>query len=621
MAANTALEVSASDFDEIKASLKTFLQSQSILSDYDFEDSTMNILLNLLAKSAYDQSFYLNMHFNEMFLESAIKRENAVSRAKELNYTPRSARGASAIISLTITPDDSPTSITIAKNTEFTTVLDNVNYTFVIPQNYVITPSEEQYQIEGVTIKEGQPFTHRYTVDGSLSEYEIPNLNVDETSIEIQVQESSGSSTTTTYTKATDLSEIDGDSKVYFLSENYRGFYAIRFGDNVLGNALVNGNIISIKYRICNGPIPNGATGFTPSGSVGGYNASLVSVATTTAASGGQNPEDIESIKFNAPLNYETQGRAVTAKDYERIIIRDNADLETVAVWGGETNDPPVYGKVYISTKPTNGTIISTVRKEEITTQLKKRNVLSIDPVFVDPQYMYINPTVKVHYNPSLTTVGADGIATIIATKVAAFETANLSRFDRDFKYSRFLRTIDDSDRAVVSSSATLRLEKRFTPTFNPDTSYTLNYKSAFDHDFDGHLKGVSSTGFYMTITGSNICYLDDDGYGNIRIFYIRNNNRIYVYTDAGTVDYTNGVITLNYKFFPTSIVGSEMSVYAKPQNFNITPVRNQILLIAKTTINVYNSDSNTLEFTASATTSGDTTTTNDNLISSTVTI
>jgi hypothetical protein len=588
MAANSSITVTNLDFDSIKSSMKSFIASKPEFTDYNFEGSTLSMLLDLLAYNTYQQAYFASMIGNESFLDSAQLRESVVSKAKQLNYTPRSARGASTTLTIAITPNDDPDYVTVPKDTEWTTTIDGEAYKFVTPEAYTFYASESY--TGQVTIKEGRPLTHRWTVDSNnSSRYIIPNENVDTSSIVVNVQTSASDSSSTRYNLASDITQVQANSAVYFLQEIENENYEIYFGDGVLGKQPVDDNIIIASYRICNGTNGNDVSTFTNPSTIGGY--STFSVTVDSATSGGSNNESIASIKYNAPKNFETQNRAVLAADYKRIILRDNGDLNSVSVWGGEENTPPIYGKVYISIKPTVGSIISQQRKNELKTQLKKYNIMSIDPEFVDATYLYIKPSVTVHYDSTLTTLSAAQIQQKVLTAITNFESNKLGTFEKNkFRYSQFVRAIDDADSSIVSSLTSVKLEKRFVPSTVSSSTYNISFNNAIDepisrgHSSHSGTHHISSSAF--TYNGKT-AYLDDDGEGVIRIYYIIGSDDIaYLDSSIGTINYATGLMNLN-SFLPTAYSGSHLSIYADPLEKDVKALRNQILLIAGATVTV----------------------------------
>ena len=604
MAANSAINVTSLNFDNIKESMKTYIASKPEFTDYNFEGSTISMLLDLLAYNTYQNAFYTSMVGNEMFLDSALLRDSVVSRAKMLNYVPRSARGASTTLTVEITPTGAPDSVTVAKDSEFSATIDGEAYKFVTPQAYSFS-STDNYS-GTITITEGRPVTHRFTVNtNSPVRYILPNENVDTTSITVDVQTSSSDASSVRYNLASDITEVQANSAVYFLQEAEDSQYEITFGDDVIGQAPVDGNIVIANYRICNGTDGNGVSSFTSPSTLGG--SSTFTTLVNAATSGGANNETIESIKFNAPKNYETQNRAVLAEDYKRLILRDNGDVQSISVWGGEENNPPIYGKVYISIKPTIGNTISSQRKTEITTELKKYNVLSIDPEFVDATFLYIRPTVEVRYDSKTTTLTGPQVQTKVLNAITNFESTKLGTFDnKTFRYSQFVKAIDAADSSIVSNLTTIQIEKRFVPSLTNSTTYNVSFSNALHNPHAGHRYAISSSAF--TYRG-NTSYFDDDGNGNLRIYYITGSNtRVYTNETAGVVNYRTGLVTIN-AFLPSAFVGSSLSIFADSADDDVNAIRNQILLIAGANVTLID-DATTLvaATTVTATTSGVTT-------------
>ena len=597
MAANNALQLTSIDFDGIKNDLKTFLSNQTELGDYNYEGSTMQILLNLLAYNTYKNSFYLNMVGNEMFLDSAQIRNNVVSRAKMLNYTPRSAQGPTATVQVTITPIDSPDSITIPADTQFTTTIDGVNYLYVNPDAAVVNANPSGVYSTNLSITEGRPFTYRFTVStASPIRYIIPNENVDTRSIKVRVQESTSNTTQTTWNNASDYTAIAGNTQSYFINENEDGKYELKFGDNVVGKRLNDGNIVVASYRVCNGTATQGANTFVAPNSIGGY--SNITLKTAASAAGGAEQESIASIKFNAPKNYQAQNRAVTTGDYTTLIKNNFGDIGAVSVWGGQENDPPIYGKAFISVKPKTGFFISQTRKDDIQTFLANKNVMSISPELTDPTYKFVVPTLDVKYNPDLTTSTAGAIVSTIGNRVIQYELADLVAFGREYASSELIRDVYTANESISSMEITLKMMKNFIPVTTGPTTYRIPFNDPLLNVTGGVVLRISPTshpGRGLTISSSKFTYqgqassyLDDDGFGNVRIYYIDESNvRVYTNRTAGTVNYNTGLVILNQVTI-TGYDGAALKVYAVPRFDNITSVRNQILAITEAKINLY---------------------------------
>ncbi len=573
MSANTYLNITEVDFADIKSNLKTYLQSQTQFNDYDFEGSNMSVLLDVLSYNTHYNAFYTNMLANEMFLDTAQQRDSVVSRAKELGYITRSARGASANVTITFTGVSNAISeFALPKNTTFTTSINNRTFTFVTPETNIIKNISNAFS-KAITITEGTPVTQEFTVnDASPVKYIIPNENVDTRSIRVTVKESSSSSANTIYTQATNIREVNNQSAVYYLQETHDKQYEILFGTGSLGKPVVNGNVIQIEYRVCHGIQTNGANTFsidslsvTPS-----YTSTSLSV--NSVARGGVEIESIDSIKFNAPRNYKIQNRAVVAKDFERIILNENTNLSSVIAFGGEEAVPAVHGKVYIAIKPQGELIPTATLKDEIKNSIQSRTMLGIDPVIIDPTYLYVIPTITTYYDTLKANIGTSAIQTLVRDSITNYSTNNLEQFGKKLRYSRFVRDLDNTNDAVLNNEAEFTMQKRFVPSETTATLVELEFHNAIETN------SISST----TFTFNNfIAQLDDDGLGNIRMFrFNTEKQQVFINSTAGTVNYTTGKISLN-SFIVSAYDGIEIKVNAKPANKDIVPVREQIIIIS----------------------------------------
>jgi hypothetical protein len=610
---NNVLNVTSLNFSSIRSNLKNYISSVGDFADYDFEGSTMSLLLDELAYNTYMNSIYTNMAINETFLDSAQIRSNIVSRAKMLGYTPTSARGATAVAQITVSPTDSPVSITVAKNTTFTSEVDGITYKFVTPQTYTILPTAAVYSAN-VNIVEGEPITHRYEVSTSdaTQRFIIPNKSVDTTSLSVEVQTSSSNTTTTTFIQATDLRAVYGNSSIYFLQESENEEYELIFGDNVLGRALDDQNILIINYRKCHGSTLNGTSTFSGPSTVGGY--SNYSFNIQTAAEGGADVETIESVRFNAPKHYQTQNRGVTAKDYELLIKREFPEISSLRVWGGENNIPSTPGRVFVAAKPSTALFLSEQRKAVITDRLRKFSIVGIETKFVDATYLYINPIISVKYDSDLTVLTDSSIRQKVETAISTFETSKLGTFDNNlFRFSKFVRAIDDSDASVLGNTVDIGLEKRFTPILTTTFTYTLNFNNTLEQrhaHLEENIPGtLSSTSF--TYLGKT-CFLDDNGEGIIRIYYSEGANRITLNDSIGTIDYTRGIVKIN-NFVPSAYNGSYISIFVTPKIEDVKAETNELLLFSNAKIILFDERTSTNFGVTTITTQGSTLTTGSN--------
>jgi len=601
--ANSVLRSTELNFNQIKTNLINFLRAKPDFVDYDFEGSALNTLVDLLAYNTYYNAIYTNMTTNEMFLDSAQLRNNVVARAKMLGYTPTSAKGAEAVLKIAITPSTNVASITIPANTLFTSTIDGVDYKFTTDVPHTVL-QQDSYTSNNIIITEGEPLSERVTVTGENTQrFILNNNNIDLSSLKVDIQTSSSNSSLTVFSRATDLTDVSATSNIFFVDENEDGKYELIFGDGVLGKALSAGNIVIPKYKVVNGSVTNGANNFVSPANISGQTNFVTTVM--TAARQGSNAEGIDSIKFNAPKNFQRQGRAVVRNDYSRLLLAEAPDLQAVNVWGGEENNPPIYGKVYIAAKPKEGNLLSDQRKSELKDILRTRNMVSVEPEFVDASFLYVIPNVSVNYNVAATNLDAGAINTKVQNAITNFETKELSLFDKGFRESVFVKAVSEADVSIVSSRSTYNMMKRFTPNTGTATTYNFAFNNAIHHPHAGHLNAINSTGFTFN---NQTTFIDDNGFGVLRLYYLGDNNiRQYVSNDAGTVNYATGLITLNNVNITST---SSIELTAKPDINDINTVRNNIILLSGTSVTVINNETGAVESrVTTATTSGSTTT------------
>ncbi len=584
----TKLEISQLDFDGIKDNLKTFLSQQDEFTDYDFEGSGMNVLLDVLAYNTHYLGYNANMLAKEMYLDSADQRSSVVSLAKQVGYTPKSATSSKATIDVVVN-NATGASLTMSRGTKFTTTVDGTSYSFVNNSNISISPIDGVYKFSNLDIYEGTYLNYKYTASSSDEDqrFIIPNDNVDTTTLTVKIQESASDSTTNTYTLSTGVTGIDSTSKVYFLQEVENGRYEVYFGDGVLGQAVADGNIVILDYITCNRDEANGASIFTLSDSVGGFN--NVTITTLNVAEDGDDPETIKSIKYNAPRDYSAQDRAVTAEDYKVLVKSIYANAQSVQVYGGEDAAIPDYGKVYISIKAKSGSNLTIATKVSLVASLKSYAVASVVPVIIDPETTYIILDTTFKFDSNLTTKDISTLQTNVSTAISIYNVNTLENFTGMFRYSAVTKTIDDSDVSILSNITKVKMYKFITPTLNNGIKYTLSFNNAFYNPHSGHNSSdggiVSSTGFKISGDDTNEHFLDDDGAGNIRVYYLSGTTRIYTDSTYGTIDYTNGEIILTSANI-TSIsnvdgaVSTRVRITTLPSSNDVIPVRNQVLSI-----------------------------------------
>ena len=577
------IEITDLDFDSVKANFKTFLSQQNSFTDYNFEGSGMSVLMDLLAYNTHYLAFHANMLANEMFIDTALTRSSAVSHAKALGYIPSSTKSANATIDVTVRGVPlSQKSVVMAAGTIFTTTVNDVSYQFVTIGDHTATSDTGIFMFTDIKIYEGTRIRYTYTVDSSNLEQQfvIPSSAADTGTIVVSVQTSSSDVTTEVYTLNTDYAVLDSTSLKYFIQEIEDGKYEVYFGDGVNGKKPIDGNIVILDYVVTNGSIADGASAFVASSTVGGY--SNVNVTTTSSAAGGGDAESVDSIKFNAPLKYAAQGRAVTPDDYKAIVPTVYTNIKSIQCWGGEDNDPPIYGKVYIAIRPNTGTSLTTTTKNSIVTNLKKYNVASIVPEIVDAEILYLVLGVTAKYNSTVTEKSKSDIQALVETTVSSFNTNNLQKFDSVFRHSKLFKDVDETDTSILSSTATLKLKRIVTPTLNAITKYTIAFNNAAYHPAASWAQTVvESTGFYLS-GNTNEQFIDDDGSGNIRTFYLLGGTtKTITNAAAGTVNYGTGEVVLT-SFNITSVTNSSgtIDITIKPDSNDIIPVRQQVIEI-----------------------------------------
>jgi len=590
------LVVSDYDFDAIKVNLKSFLQGQTSFQDYDFEGSSLNILLDILSYNTHYLAYLANMSTNELYLDSADIRNNIVSLAKMIGYTPSSPRAPMASIDVQVN-SATGSSLTMSKGTVFTTTVDNTSYQYVTNSDVTITPSNGVYKFSSLPIYEGSLVTFKYTVDSTDvdQKFTIPSANADTSTLLVKVQNSSSDTTTNTYALAGGYNNVDANSKVYFIQESQDEKFEVYFGDGVNGKAVADGNIIILEYIVTNKTVSNSASSFSLSGNIGGF--SNVTITTVSNSQGGSESETNESIKHNAPLQYAAQDRAVTTTDYETLVQSIYPNALSVSAWGGEDDETPRYGVVKIGVKAASGSTLTETTKQDIVNKLKPYNVASVRPEIIDPKTTSVLLTSTVKYNTSTTTKSSDTLKSEITTAVTNYNTNTLQKFDSVYRHSKLTGIIDNVDTSILSNITTIKIRKNFTPTLSSSTKYDIYFRNSLFNPHSGHnaIAGgiLTSTGF--KVTGSDLeQFLDDDGNGNVRRYYLSSGIRTYANDTQGTIDYTTGQITLNSLNVASisNIRGATSTVVeltVTPNSNDVVPVRDQIVEIdiANSTINV----------------------------------
>ena len=593
------MEITQLDFDGIKSNLKTYLKGQTEFTDYDFEGSGMSVLLDTLAYNTHYNAFMANMAANEMFLDTAVKRDSVTSHAKALGYTPTSTKAPVAYVDVTI-QDANTAAVTMPAGFAFNTTIASVNYQFVNTTVRTLQPTSGVYTYSNIPIYEGTWVTTTYTVDiaDADQKFILDNNNVDVSTLAVSVQTSAADTTLTTFTKANSLVEVKSTTNAYFVQETLEGEWQVYFGDGVVGTALIDGNIVNLSYVVTNGTAANGAKSFTAASSISGF--SNITVATQTAAADGANPEGIDTIKYNAPFSYAAQNRTVTAADYKAIVPQLYSNVKAIAVWGGEYNSPAVYGKVFISILPNTGTVLTTSTKASIVNLLQDYNVVSITPEVIDLETTKVVPTINFKYDANATTKTASALAALITTAVTNYSSTTLEKFETVFRYSKFTTLIDEVDPAILNNITNIKISKTFKPTLSSALKYTIDFSNALYNPHSGHMGStagvtaggiLSSTGFSLNAS-TETWYLEDDGAGIVKTYYVSGTSKVYQAAAVGTIDYTTGEVVLT-KINITAVsdvdgaTSTSVRITVQPASNDVVPVRNQILQIDSVNISV----------------------------------
>ena len=683
---NTNIKVTDLDFSSIKSNFITYLQSQDTFKDYNFNGSSLSVLLDVLAYNTQYNAYYLNMVANEMFLDSALQRSSVVSQAKVLDYTPKSAIAPTSYIKLVIS-GATTTTFTLPKFTSFQSgAINGVNYNFVTTDSTTVPVVSGVATFDNIELKQGIPTTQSFTVNSTTNPtytFELPDPNIDTTTLRIIVQQSSSNTSYDTYFPASDYLALDGNSLVYFLQESLNGNYQVYFGDGILGKQLSDNNIVIASYISTKGSAGAGANTYVLMSNLGGFSTSTITPL--LAATQGGSKESIASIKYQAPKSYAAQNRAVSKEDYISILQANQLGIsfDAVNVWGGESNNPPVYGQVFIALKPTGGYTLTDSQKQRLIKDvIQPVSVLTVEPTIVNPDYTYVKITTNVLYDPKKTSLTSGGISAVIKTAINNFVSSTLNTFNSTFSVSDLIRAIQIADPSIITNEVSIQLQKKFYPTLQTPTTYNfyfnvpiqkgsflsgitsspaIQYPSStaiidgiFLEEFAQVTEGVDSlsilnpgygyqypptvtiigdgtgataeavingagaltainvtnsgnnyTTAYATITNNTNDKTGNLGaavvklqgrYGTLGLYYIDGTNgKVILNNNIGTVDYTNGVITLsNFNPYQVDNALGQLTLSVNPTTTIVSSTYNRII-----TVDPYDSNAVTINVTA----------------------
>ena len=576
-------QVANLDFEDIKSALKDYLRATSDFTDYDFEGSAMSALIDTLAYNTYYTAFNANLVVNELFIDSATLRDNVVAIAKQLGYRPKGITSPTAYISFNVSYGTSTTDteLLLKKGTGFISSFDNNIYQYITLEDVTGQVVNNVATFDNVEVREGTQILNTFTVNTSLKSqrFVLDNQNIDTNTIRVKVYPS-GSNFNESYLVADNILNVDSTSKVFFIEEIEDDRYEILLGDGVLGKKVDNGSRVEVSYITTSGPESNGVKTFVFSGVIenpNGVSPNAFSTAITNveASTGGEDKESIKNIKRNAPKMYGTQDRAVTAQDYSAIIRKVYPSVSDIIIFGGEDQDPPEYGKVFIVLKPTDASFLTSLTKQEIIEDLKKYMVASVRPVIVDPSILFVELTSKVYYSGEATDLKPAQIRDKTINSVQSYlDVSDIEKFNGKFRFSKLVSVIDDADPSINSNLTEVTMRKDFYPSLNSTFYYEVCFQNAFDKDCDEPT--LSSTAFRVTEYPTFDVYLEDRD-GKIVLYRIDSvtGEKVVLDSNVGDIDYEKGELKM---YALTIIKGSffdnRISVRVKPLLNDIKALR-----------------------------------------------
>lgn len=576
-------QVANLDFEDIKVALKEYIRAQSDFTDYDFDGSVLSTLIDTLAYNTYYTAFNANLVVNELFIDSATLRDNVVAIAKQLGYRPKGITSPTAYVSFNITygSPTTDTELLLKKGTGFISSFDNNIYQYITLEDVTGQVVNNVATFDNVEVREGTQILNTFTVNTALKSqrFVLDNQNIDTNTIRVKVYPF-GSNFNESYLVADNILNVDSTSKVFFIEEIEDDRYEILLGDGVLGKKVDNGSRVEVSYITTSGPESNGVRTFVFSGVIENQNGvspnSFSTIITNVeASSGGEEKESIKNIKTNAPKMYGTQDRAVTAQDYSAIIRKVYPSVSDIIIFGGEDQDPPEYGKVFIVLKPTDASFLSSLTKQEIISDLKKYMVASVRPVIVDPSILFVELTSKIFYNGESTDSKPPQIRDKVIGSVQSYlDVSDIEKFNGKFRFSKLVSVIDDADPAINSNLTEVTMRKDFYPSLNSTFYYEVCFQNAFDKDCEEPT--LSSTGFRVTEYPTFDVYLEDRD-SKIVLYRIDSvtGEKVVLDSNVGDIDYEKGELKM---YALTIIKGSffdnRISVRVKPLLNDIKALR-----------------------------------------------
>lgn len=603
------------DYDQILTNLVSFMKDDPAFADYDFAGSGLRLLSRVLAYVVFYQNYYLSAAVNEGFLDTAQLRSSVASHARMLGYNLKGTESARLVANVAIELDDSTAqTVMLPKRTQFTLAADSsIQFYNLDDVTMTVNANTEIYEASGVELVEGRPLTYQFTVDltNPTQRFIIPNANIDYSTIEVQVKPSAASNTAEQFQPANNYLIIDDDDPVFFVQEAFDGFPELKFGNGVVGRALTQNNVVIVDYFVSRGSDGNNIRGpfrILTANVTGFVQGSTVTDANTTPSMGGINVEPLDNARYLAPLVYQTQNRCVTAEDYKAVILSTYGDrVGAINVFGGEQGDPddpqtrPVFGRVFIALKPKIGQRFTDVERSSIEENLlKPRSIVGVIPQVIDPDYVYINVASSVRYDPKATTRTKPQLIAAISNNIVTFAQNNVEKFDTSFRFSRFIRVIDETDDAIMSSVTRIDLEKRIFPNLNESNKFVLKFNSGLRRNGDDSVivEAKSHRFSYVNTAGvtKDNCFLYEQN-GIVHVAYrdVATGQITLHVQNIGSADANTGLITIA-NFAPTAIEDDEIDVRIAviPTVNDFVPRLNQLFTIDETegvTIQLLNDD------------------------------
>ena len=576
------------DFNAVKTNLKSYLSGQDQFKDYDFEGSNMNVLLDILAYNTFQNNFYTNMAISEMFLDSAQLRDSIVSHAKELNYLPKSVRSSSIPINIEFFPTDSPNSVTIPARTKFLAKCGTKTFNFTNEVPYVIRRVNGRYVGSDIELFEGEYVEEIFRVSGdAVQRFVMSNENLDTRSLRVFVSDNEESVEENEYILKSSLYDVDSNDEVYYLQPHIGNKYEIIFGQNVFGSNPTSGNVIRVIYRRSAGEEANGATDISLVSSINGYSNNITPL---TASQGGADREGIESIRYFAPKSIQIQERAVTENDYAVLLRRQFPEIGSVAVYGGENLSPPQYGRVVIAVYNNNSERLSDAKKTQYTNYLADRTAVTVTPVIIPAKFMYVDIEANVYYNTNATNASEGAISNIVNRAITLYDTNNLGEFKKNFRYSKLVSAIDNSEISILSNDTKVKAIISIAPERGDSEFHVLQFSNALEVDkisanpsLNDFKPAVESSSF---VYSGRTVFIRDNGLGSLDIVSVNNGELSYIQRSIGTVDYNTGSVYIR----PLTIQdydGDYINVYARLASKDILAPKDRIIKIRNSDVAV----------------------------------